>query len=137
MGATPETGVPAEVVSDAEVLQPRPSTGFLSGDSAAPKRAVGATVPDMATAPFPTMTTAVPATAETGMNPAALVVVSIIVVVLLCCCMLGCCCMKELCGCLLGGAEDALDGDGQFGNPAMAEAALAGAAGGYELAPKY
>merc|ERR1712217_886990 len=51
----------------------------------------------------------------------------------LCCCGLVCCLLTKLCGCLVGGAEDLVDGDGQLGEVGMAEEAVLAGAAGYKL----
>merc|ERR1712113_1263832 len=75
------------------------------------------------------------APSSSGVGVGTLVIVAVLVTMAVCC-VLGCCMMKQVCGCLFGGVEDAFDGDGHIGETAQAEeAALAGLAG-YEMAGK-
>merc|ERR1712151_1154872 len=75
------------------------------------------------------------ASSSSGMATGTLVIIAVLVTMGLCC-LLGCCMMKQICGCLFGGVEDAFDGDGQIGDVAQAEEAALAGLGGYELAGK-
>merc|ERR1712039_338717 len=70
-----------------------------------------------------------------GVGVGTLAMIAVLATMTLCC-LLGCCMMKQVCGCLFGGVEDAFDGDGQIGHVAQAEEAALAGLGGYELAGK-
>merc|ERR1711957_51367 len=73
--------------------------------------------------------------ADSGVGTGTLVVIAVMGTMLLCC-ALACCMMKQVCGCLFGGAEDAFDGDGEVGGVAQGEEMALAGLGGYEMAGK-
>merc|ERR1712007_414649 len=77
----------------------------------------------------------VPSSTASGVGIGTLVIIAVLGTMCVCC-VFGCCLMKQMCGCLFGGVEDAFDGDGQIGHTAQAEEAALAGLGGYELAGK-
>merc|ERR1712217_240583 len=134
MGASDVT---SHIMSDAQGVQQATAANFLSTSPVAAASSSNTPSLQARVAPSAALNVAntpLPNSSST-MGVGTLVIIAVIATMTLCC-VFGCCMMKQICGCLFGGVEDAFDGDGQIGHTAQAaEAALAGL-GGYELAGK-
>merc|ERR1712203_174293 len=131
---------PADIITDAAIIKPQASSGFLASAPnahdastastaalpAAPGNSVPAAAPQVAT-----QASAANARVGTG----TLVVIAIVGTMLVCC-VLACCTLCKVCGCLFGGVEDAFDGDGEVGGVAQGEEMALADLGGYEMAGK-
>merc|ERR1712083_721330 len=130
----------SHIISDAGAFQPSSASGFLgkpsatSGIEAFPSESVTRRNGPQGGRAIASIT-APPPNGSSSMGMGTLVIIAVLATMALCC-VLGCCMMKQVCGCLFGGVEDAFDGDGQIGHVAQAEEAALAGLGGYELAGK-
>merc|ERR1712039_1170961 len=128
----------SHIISDAQAFQPATSADFLSKTSAAAAPPITPVSPMTAASSDGVNVANAQSTdpsSSSSMGVGTLVIIAVLATMALCC-VLGCCMMKQICGCLFGGVEDAFDGDGQIGHTAQAEEAALAGLGGYELAGK-